>query len=135
MNNFSFQLLKNSLNLSLFIKYFYNYCKTNKEKSMEMFPPLLYKPTDIFAQQCLESKKVGKRFQFQRRRQGFTHLEVITLWCTTVQHKEGFFFLIPMIKRQVFLVVESPLAPNCAHGKKQMQAVCQRIQPLFAVRK
>ena len=52
---------------------------TNKDKSTEIFPPLLLQPTYICA--CAlcngalpRTKKVSKRIQYFRRRQGFTPL-------------------------------------------------------------
>ena len=51
--------------------------KTNNDKSTEIFPPLLL----IYALvHCRESRKVSKRFQLSRRREGFALLGVITLW-------------------------------------------------------
>ena len=43
--NESFLVFKKSLHLSFFVK-FELYSKTNKDKSTEIFPPLLLKPTD-----------------------------------------------------------------------------------------
>ena len=57
--------------------------KTNKNKSIEICPPLLLKPTDVCAMRMCNAespKRSVKRFQFMRRRQGFDPLEVITVW-------------------------------------------------------
>ena len=58
------------------------YSKTNKDKSIEICPPLFLKPTDICAiahVRCQEPKQVSKRFQFKKRQQYFAFLKVITL--------------------------------------------------------
>ena len=54
------------------------YTVPNPEKSRELFPPLLFKPFYAHVQ-CRDPKKFSKRFQFEKRRQGFAPLEVITL--------------------------------------------------------
>ena len=57
---------KNSFNLILFTKFikFVYKVKTNKDKSTEIFPPLLLKPTDICTRAMPRAKKVSKRFKF-----------------------------------------------------------------------
>ena len=70
-----------TLNLSLFLK-FILYSKTNKDKSPEIFQPLLLKPTAI----SKAPKKSAKGYRypylsFKKRGQGFALLGVITLYC------------------------------------------------------
>ena len=86
-------------------KFFLTFCigsKTNKDKSAEIFPPLLLKPPylcTIEHVQCWEQKEVSKGNQFLKGRQGFAPLEVITLcmYCTL----------------RKFVLLPGPFIPSC----------------------
>ena len=71
--NESFLVFKKSLHLSFFVK-FELYSKTNKDKSTEIFPPLLLKPTYICALAMPRFKKGHQKVQILRRRQWFVGL-------------------------------------------------------------
>ena len=53
--------------------------KTNKDKSTEIFTPIILRCARAMKSAKKGQRKHAKRFQFQRRRQGFAPLEVLTL--------------------------------------------------------